>query len=66
MYAFVCICVYLGEVVMYVECGQLGEVSIETQGHKKACIFICKLRALWLVVGNPSGVHLCKQKEGHV
>lgn len=48
------LCVYLSEVVVYVECGQLGEVSIETQGHKKACIFISQLRALRFVVGNPS------------
>lgn len=53
MYAFVCKCVYLSEVVMYVECGQLGEVSVETQGHKEACIFISQLRALGLVVGYP-------------
>lgn len=44
---------YLGEVVVYVERGQLGEVSVEAQGHKEACIFISQLRALWLIVGNP-------------
>lgn len=45
--------VYLSEVVMYVECGQLGEMSIKAKGHKEACIFISQLRALWLVVGDP-------------
>lgn len=44
---------YLSEVVMYVERGQLGEVSVEAQGHKETCIFISQLRALWLVVGYP-------------
>lgn len=44
---------YLSEVVMYVECGQLGEVAIQAQSHKKACIFIGELRAFWLVVGYP-------------
>lgn len=63
MYAFVCMCVYLGEVVMYVERGQLGEVSIEAQGHKEASILIGQLRALWLVVGDPGRVHLYKQEE---
>lgn len=46
-------CVYLSEVVMYVERGQLGEVSVETQGHKEACILISQLWALWFVVGYP-------------
>lgn len=50
--------VYLSEVVMYVECGQLGEMSIKAEGHKEACIFISQLRALWLVVGDPGWVHL--------
>ncbi len=49
----VCVSVYLGEVVMYVERSQLGEVSVEAQGHKEACILISQLRALWLVVGYP-------------
>lgn len=53
MYAFVRVSVYLGEVVMYVERGQLSEVSVEAQGHKEACILISQLRALWLVVGYP-------------
>lgn len=47
------ICANLGEVVMYVERGQLGEVSIQSQGHKEACILISQFRALGLVVGNP-------------
>lgn len=38
---------------MYVECGQLGEMAIEAKSHKKTCIFIGKLRALWPVVGYP-------------
>lgn len=54
---------YLSEVVMYVERGQLGEVSIESQGHKEACILISQLRALWLVVGNPGRVHLNKKNK---
>lgn len=66
MHAFVCMCLYLCEVVVNVECGQLGEVSIEAQGHKEACILIGQLRALWLVVGDPSWVHLHKEKEGCV
>lgn len=57
------VCVYLSEVVMYVECGQFGEVSIEAQGHKETCILISQLRALWLVVGNPGWIHLKRQKE---
>lgn len=65
-----CLCahvwVYLGEVVMYVECGELGEVSIEAQRHKKACILIGQFRALWLVVGNPGRVHLNKERESHI
>lgn len=58
----VCRCVYLGEVVMYVERGKLGEVSVEAQSHKEACILISQLGALWLVVGYPSRVHLKKKK----
>lgn len=55
-------CVNLGEIVMYVECGQLGEVSIQSQSHKEACILISQFRAFWLVVGNPGRVHLKKKK----
>lgn len=38
---------------MDIECGQLGEVPIQAQGHEKACILVSQLRALWLVVGDP-------------
>ena len=57
-----CDCVYLGEVVMYVERSQLGEVSIEAQGHKEASVLIGQLGALWLVVGDPRWVNLNKHK----
>lgn len=56
------VCVYLVEVVMNVECSQLGEMSVKAEGHKEACIFIRQLRVLWLVVSDPGRVHL-ERKE---
>lgn len=47
---------------MYVECGQLGEMPVQAEGHKEACIFIGQFRVLWLVVSDPGRVHL-KQRE---
>lgn len=60
----VCVCVYLIEVVMYIECGQLGEMSIKAEGHKEACVFISQLRVLGLVVSDPGRVHLKKSVNG--
>lgn len=44
---------HLGQVVMDIESGQLGEVSVQAQGHKKARILIGQLSVLRLIVRNP-------------
>jgi len=59
-------CVYLGEVVVDVERGQLGEVPVEAQRHEEAGVLVGQLGALWLVVGDPGRVHLTTEEaESH-
>lgn len=49
---------YLCEVVVYVERGQLCEVTVQSEGHEESSVFIGQFRILWFVVGDPGGIHL--------
>lgn len=49
---------HLGQVVMDVESGQLGEVPVQAQGHEEARVLIGQLGVLGLIVCNPGRVDL--------